>query len=271
MKKYTQMFLLILLGTLYPQTEPKQGFEKTRVDFNVPISPAFEILDEKPSSIVEPGSLREIAAILGATNTNPNSFGIEAAPFILFHKPSLPEYRRDASKRFLYRSRLSAAFVRNIQTQVSAGLRFTLLDETDLRLDENLNRLLADYARTYSGYLNDCLRDLNEDDPDLETKAAECADEKFTEDIRKVREEAKSKIWNKTIIETGIAVSGLSPDSLLKNLLLNRMALWFTSAFPLGESGQLFIGIKGLITRMDGTLNNNEASFAARGTLVNMI
>ncbi len=113
-----------------------------KLDFAIPESPAFNLLDVSESHILRPANVRELAAAVsqfvgaGGDVTIPRSFAIEFAPALILRGPTLTrsDYQKAA---FLYRLRFSAATSRPEDgaeaTMVAFGVRTTILDGADLR------------------------------------------------------------------------------------------------------------------------------------------
>ncbi len=261
---------------LYSQTDEDKFLKQASVDFAVPDAPAFQIIQADPTSILRPSSVREVAVTLGNTLTSgtiPDNYALELSPGLIFGK-SLQAYKKNP---FLYRARISVATKsgEDESRQVGAGLRFTLWDETDLRTNADLEKELIKIGNESNNLKVECVNELsqqgiNPDNPDYEKLLNECLEKKNFDNlsgaIEKQREIAKKKSWNAINVEAGFALSANSHDTLASNLVAQNYQWWFSGAFPLGEDGQILVGLNGGVNRNeDGELKNTSSNLGLRG------
>lgn len=131
-----------------------------RLDFAVPESPAFNLLEVSESNILRPSNVRELSVAAsqfvgsGADVTIPRAFAIEFAPTLILRGPRLTrsDYRKAP---FLYRFRVSGATSRpeggSEATMVAFGVRTTIVDGSDLRTNaagESFRQMLTAAATT---------------------------------------------------------------------------------------------------------------------------
>lgn len=278
-RKIIYLFIAILSlynPDLFSQEMPDTFLKKARVDFAVPDAPAFKILQTEPSSVLRPTSAREIAvtiANLFQGGTIPDNYALEISPGLIFGS-SLAKYRENP---FLYRARISFATksMENSARQIGAGIRLTLWDETDLRMDNILQTELKKLGEQSVNLMSECVSELAEEGIDSESpnfqellneRLEEKGFEKINPLIEERREAAKKKKWNAPIVEVGFAMSALSGDTLARNLAVDSYRWWLAGAFPLGSDGQVVAGLNGGITENEeGELKNSESNFGLRG------
>lgn len=277
--KILVLFILFLLSfsyKTYSQVKPDTFLVKAKVDFAVPDAPAFKILGTDPASVLRPSSTRDVAvtiANLFQGSKIPDNFSIELSPGLIFGK-SLSKYRENP---FFYRARFSFATksTENSKRQIGTGIRLTLLDNTDLRMDNVLMESLINQGKKRDQLKGECEKELidkkiDEMDPNFLMLLDKCIAEKeksqkFSEIIDSLRSVAKLKRWNAAIIELGIAASAFSNDSLYSDIAIDSYRWWLSGAFPLGEDGQIITGVNGGITKNDnGELKNTESNFGLR-------
>ena len=247
---------------------------KARLDYAVPDAPAFKMIDIDPSGIMRPTSARDLAGILSTIGSNGG--GIELAPGLLFGDPNLSQYKDDP---FWYRVRLSASMklVENGGKDIAFGVRTTILDKSDLRSDDLLTQKLVEIGHMSESIRNECkdyiVDTLRVDPIDNTSEFNRIFDSCYTARletyletnfdalIEHLRKQAKERNWNRAIMELGSAYLLSGSDSTLRSLTSSKYALWFSYGFPLGPSGQCFIGING--QRMIGKTGKLDASMAA--------
>lgn len=269
----------------------QQNAAKAWADYAVPDMPAFAVLGLDPTSILRPTSAREVGVAVANFLANgqvlPKAFAAELAPYMLLANKSLSDYQQN---RFWYRMRLSVGTKAGADggTDLGLGLRITLWDETDLRVDTNLQNKLVMFAHNREGVRSECtkkipiallradpvaygkrLEELVRDSLLAQLEQTGGTDSTLGIDatISVEREKAKQTKWNKQIVELGIAGMASSPDSSAKNLFAVRYALWLTGAVPIFRSdGQLIGSLRVAIARdAANSLKTGEGALAFRG------
>ncbi len=157
-----------------------QGRSATNVrsDLLVPDSPAFSVLAVAPETVVRPESPRDFAvSVLNGVDPEGNlqsGVAIDTAPYVLTGV-DLIDYRLDPLERFLSRTQLSIATVKGSSAndesvRASVGLRFTLFDRGDPRMDRSLDEAFyrtihaaRDQERAKLTQLSDVLETLQND------------------------------------------------------------------------------------------------------------
>jgi hypothetical protein len=141
---------LFVLGTLVwlraglLGAQSSSTLQQFQVDVAVPESPAFVLIGGTPSNLLRPTLMRDFSAGLSnfaskdGTVATPQNLGVEAAPAMLFYgrRLSLADYRKSP---VLYRLQASVAINtatnRDAPNQIALGVRTSLLNGTDPRMD----------------------------------------------------------------------------------------------------------------------------------------
>jgi hypothetical protein len=265
----------LIIQSAFSQQAPGTFLNKARIDYAVPDAPAFKVLQIDLSSVSRPVSAREVAITISNILQGgkiPDNYALEISPGLIFSN-SLPDYQKNP---FWYRTRISLATKtsENSARHLGAGIRVTLIDNTDLRMDKNLQTAMVKLGQQSDELKSECISELINEGVDAENpefeqllneKLEKKGFEKISDDIEKQREIYKKKKWNESIVEIGFAVSATSKDSLIDNLSANSYRWWLSGAFPLGEDGQIITGVNGGITKNDnGELKNTESNFGLR-------
>ncbi|MBK7934588.1 MAG: hypothetical protein KA956_12645 [Pyrinomonadaceae bacterium] len=262
------------------ETTKKKNEEakKDAADLSVPDSPGFTILGLTPQTVIRPGTPREFAtALINSLDENGNfqtGVAIDTAPFLLLFGDdvTLGEYRggikRDASgnmvrdpsgniiwnknnpsgyfTRMLSRTQFSLATTKGTteddkSAKIAAGVRFTLFDYGDPRLDEKLDQCfdrIAALIRTQA----------KREVPDWFASAA--GDERFKAvlirliennktDYKKCVDQSKERNFASSSFTIGGAGSWISPTGDSGKFTNNGFGFWGTLAYG-------FEGIAGL-------------------------
>lgn len=267
-------FALFITDNFSQQT-PAAFLNKARIDYAVPDAPAFKILQTDPSSVSRPISTREVAITISNLLQGakiPDNYALEISPGLIFSN-SLPDYQKNP---FWYRARISFATktLDNSKRQLGAGIRVTLVDNTDLRMDKSLQTELIKLGQKSDELKSESITELLSEGVDIENpdfekllneKLEKKGFEKISKEIEKQRDIYKKKKWNESIVEIGFAVSATSQDSVFENLSAESYRWWLSGAFPLGEDGQFITGLNGGITKNNnGELKNTESNFGLR-------
>lgn len=222
-----------------------------KTKYAVPDAPALTLLNGSSNNILKPGSVKDLAVgfseFINDKNqiSLPKSFAVEVSPGLLINGKnlSIQQYRENT---LLYRLRLSIATSRTQNnsnaTDLAFGLRITLSDNSDLRLQDNYVKDATALAEELNDIIDKAREKLG---PGADIKTIEASSE-FVETRKKLLEKLNEKwsqdTWNKNISEVAFAVKTSSKDSLAKNLLLTKLAAWYSSAYAIEDWGQLVIG-----------------------------
>jgi hypothetical protein len=246
----------------------KQKTGTARLNVAVPDAPAFKILDESPSAVMRPADVQEVAlAVAGFARTGgvlPRAFSAEFSPGMLVGGRSLTleQYR---SSPFWYRTRISAAAQRiddgSGRRQASLGVRITLIDNADPRMDDGFLRKLSGLAQS----INRVARGVQETRPTGTGQLSEPSVDQLEQQLDDLRAEQKDSLWNASVMELGAAMRFVSSDSLLQNVHADKYSGWFGASFPVSRSGQFIFGVSGTLQRrVSGSLDSSSFSISGR-------
>ncbi len=138
---------LVFVSLLRGQAAPDTAAYKYILDYHVPTSPAFGILDISPQQVVRAGAAKPFVAgiftdYLKTQKLNPG-IAIDFSPYVLLGGgfKNIKEYQGNPEKRILANTMISFATIKNsIDTanmDIGLGLRITLFDSHDLFSNEN--------------------------------------------------------------------------------------------------------------------------------------
>ncbi len=284
--KYT--LLLLVLFTL-TKLLTAQDLDSSKIkagwgtlNFSVPQAPALIALGASTDNLLKPTSVRAAAFSIGnylLTNGSviPKDLAVEISPMLLNSKVTLYDYNKH---KFWYRSRLSLGSQQSTATgsfELSEGLRFTLIDKTDLRTnkvflnklqtylindavsladarkpflnDDRFKILLEKYNIITPQNLNDALAD--DSKADLIKAFNDYVDELNStrgippDYVEKLRDKVRDSLWNAPIWELAAALVETSPDSLIQDIkTVNKFDVWSTVGLPVMSKGQILLGLK---------------------------
>ncbi len=287
MKRFSLILtLLILCNHIAAQIDSSHAIKVGwgTLDYAIPESPAFKLLGSNPDNILKPTSVRTVALSVGnyflsSGSTIPKSLAVEISPLLFNGNVSLYDYNKN---KFWYRFRFSlgTSTLSNGGYGVAEGIRFTIVDRSDLRTDKELDvffgqylqkdaeaksKAIALYAAQNDINTNDVFRKLgDEEHPDtvlqnrIKKISLQFLSDRFADPsaLSAYRAHRKQELWNASILEVGAAALQTSSDSLVKNLHLSQVGFWSTAGFPLGKKGQLLFGAKlGIIDSVQWNTN----------------
>lgn len=149
-------FIILSLGILLSvpvfaqnDTDPEAAFNY-KLDYSVPESPAFSVLDANPAMVARGTSAQELIInlannLINQENLN-SGIAVDFNPFFVFGGKfeNINEYRGNYLKRVLGNTQLSFATTTHNDFPndmlVSAGVRFTLYDSKDLLFSKDLGK-----------------------------------------------------------------------------------------------------------------------------------
>lgn len=249
-------------------------------DFAVPDPPALKLLDLDDAKLLRPVSVRalttQLASASGSAAFIPRAFAVEFSPLMLMNGEhlSLEDYTR---KKLWYRLRASLATKRGegakARTQVAAGLRIALQDDSDLRTNaryiEQLLRL-TDWKRDSMELFQKAQIALEipvtREPTEAERKqinvevqrglaAFPAKSKALTDSVKQIAEEAQ---WNANAFDLALGAVGSSADSTGGGSRFDGVSGWATKGWRLGGSAQLLLGARGAYERdIKDTLNTD--------------
>lgn len=268
--KYIRFTFIILLcvfsGNLAGQVSPQDTalVKNFRLNFAIPDLPAFKIMGTNPSNILRPSSPKALSAVVsdfgsGGQVILPASFAAEVAPYILLKSNSLTLSEYDKHSE-LYSLRFSIGTQRDpendITTNLAIGARMTLIDEGDLKNDQEYRQqlfdILAQKVAAKDAFQLQYLKQNNltiqevAGNPGLLQQQEDYVNQQIKRDfdasIDSLNTAYKERNWNKKKLDIAVATLGTSPDSLAKDTKFSKFSLWATYGTPLGQHGQLLLG-----------------------------
>lgn len=214
-----------------------------KLDYNVPESPAFAVLDANPTTIMRASTPQEIITQLASNFLSGNEvspgLAFDFNPYFAFggRLKSVKEYRNSYGKRFLANLQLSIATINSMDFPddllFSGGLRATLFDSKDLIFDEELgkdidNALLPD---TDPGPMNSDDQGTIVDNPAL----------------KQAYINAKTRYMEKAggSLALGYAIAGRARDNSFKtdSIVTYRHQAWLVGQYDFGKSGMSINGM----------------------------
>lgn len=285
--------IIVILFTLLLHAHAQSGDTSMQpgwanLDYYVPESPAFKILGTNPDHILKPTSVRKVALSVGDYFLNtgsvlPKDLSVEISPLLLNSKASLNDYNQH---KFLYRMRLSVGTASNANGSyaIAEGLRFTIIDKSDLRTNTSFLQTITTTLgaavnaedKAIPAYIKENhlkmtpvqLREAMEKDSVLYNKILAfetqyIPDKSVPPDsLAALREVYRNELWNAPIWEVGVATLQTSKDSLVRNLGFSQIGFWTTAGVPISKKGQLLIG--GKLGFVDSTSWQTTASLGVR-------
>jgi hypothetical protein len=227
-----------------PQASPSDtgdNITQRDVDLTVPESPAFTVLGVNPETVTRPTTAREFAtSILNGVDQRGNfqsGVALDFAPYLTFfgQQTSLFSYRHSLMERFLARTQFSFATTKGVtdsdkSARLALGLRLTLWDTGDPRLDNALDACYADA-------LNNRRLEANE----LRTFPGETAAQKaerlvnrkavLAELVKPCNDAARKRNWNASGWIVGVAPSWISQTGQTRDYGWNGGGFWTSVAY----------------------------------------
>ena len=220
----------------------------------VPGSPAFELLPEQPSEVVNAATPKDLAARLRTWSSGGRlwaGMALDARPLVQA-SGSMTRYRSSWLRRMALRTVLSAGTA--VPTEGSRdvlfalGVRLPLVDRGDPRCDSSYQERMArawDAAASAAG------------PPAFGASAADLAQraESASVALDSLRQAFTGGHWNALKLDVGFAGSGtaregrLNPDALMRN----RGGVWAAAALPVGHVAELTVSGKAIWARTDSS------------------
>ena len=217
------------------------GISQIDVDMPVPESPAFTVLGVTPENVTHPTTGREFqTALLNGVDQRGNfqtGLALDFIPYLTFagKSTSLFSYKNSRMERFLARSQVSFATAKGAtdgdkSTRLALGLRLTLWDTGDPRLDDQLESC-------YGEALNDDKFEEEEylpapgDSADLKKKKLGKRKLLLAEMTKPCDDEVRKRNWNASGWIVGLAPSWISKSGETKNFVWNGGGFWTSLAY----------------------------------------
>lgn len=147
MDRYGIILLFFLAQAMFGQENDSLAYH-FKLDYDVPESPAFSILDANPNTIMRGSAAKELAINIANSfvteNTQASGVALDFNPYFVFggRLDNVKEYWEKPAKRILANTQLSFASITSDafpdDNLISLGLRITLFDALDLLFDKQL-------------------------------------------------------------------------------------------------------------------------------------
>jgi hypothetical protein len=298
MKPIIKIILSILcfnVGTIEAQDIDSVTLSKMKLNFVVPDLPAFSVLGSEPSNLLRPSTPQAFAMSFSEFYQDkkiqiPKAFALEISPALLLNAKKGPlQLERYIKNQTINSLRISIGSSTDSLLSISGrslaiGARISLINKGDFSID-----MLTKIAKELRGFRknttekflplfaikngidttkldwedlifsNEALRkkfNLELDSSENQIQAS------FLKNIQKIKDDYKKDHWNDEKLDLAFALLSSSPDSLVKNIRFNKIALWLTYAAKTGKNSQLLIGAnsgysKNLLDTSKLTLNKN--------------
>src|SRR5688572_11574525 len=204
-----------------------------KIDFAVPDAPAMKLLEVNESSILRPQTVRELGVAVGQFRGTdrfavPKQFAVEVSPWLLAPHLRLTSYN---AKRFLHALRVSGATGRDSldRAQIAFGIRFSLVDEQDLRRqgafgsDTAITNLTTAILAVYA----DARRRVGATAPLVLNDEEQSVVKALSDSIK---DSWRDRHWNARSLEFAFGGRLLAVDSLGNDADMDEMAAWITYA-----------------------------------------
>ncbi len=210
-----------------------------KLDYNIPESPAFSILEANPTTIMRASTPQEIITHLASDFLSGNrvspGLALDFNPYFVFggRLQNITEYRNSGWKRFLANMQISVATINAEEFPddllFSGGLRATLFDSKDILFDKKLGR---DIDMALIPDPTDDPGPLQNNDQGIiqsNTKLSEA----YTKAKTRYRETAGGSI------AIGYAIAGRAKNISFKtdSIVTYRHQAWVSGQYDMGKSG----------------------------------
>jgi hypothetical protein len=243
------VLVLVAMAALVPAASSEAQLASSAVklvnlDLAVPDSPAFAILGLSPETVVRPSTPRDLATtLLNGVDRRGNlqsGLAVDFAPLFLFGGNGLTynDYKTRKSTQIWGRTQLSFATAKGVgegdkSLRASAGIRSTLWDKGDPRLDAGLVRCLDAIPPPPApviALITQAARDQweAEQTAQIQPKVQEC------------QAASKKRRWNASSFAIGVAPSFQSQTGESGDLDYAGSALWGSLALGLSTSATNF-------------------------------
>jgi hypothetical protein len=231
-----------------------------KLDFAVPDLPAFNALESEPGNLLRPSTPKDFSLVLnqfynGNNIVIPQKIAVEIAPITLlrYNRLTLEDYQKTP---VLYNSRISLGTVQDSLSvsKVALGFRTTLINRGDIKNENYLTEIYATLGvlgKSRSDYIDAELerRGISEEEFALDEDLQEELNSNYedikmqTDSVENLIKEYQNKNWNAEKLDVAFSIVGTSPDSIVGNIKYNSFSGWATYARPVGENGQLMLGV----------------------------
>ena len=244
------IYILILSFFLNTQTTAQNDSSKAangkgyqyKLDYDIPESPAFSILDANPTNVMRGSAAKEFVVNLASNFVSKKSQTTGAAvdfnPYFVFggRLRNINDYHKSYLKKLLANTQLSMASIATDDfpndNLMSAGVRITLFDDFDLLKDKKLGSDISEAL-------------IPTDDPSLpggtrdETEPLIIENEKLKYAYEMAKERLKKKKGGSMSLGAAIAKRAKSGIIHSDSLVNFRNQIWLSSQYSFGQGTNL--------------------------------
>ncbi|HET6891335.1 MAG TPA: hypothetical protein VFH31_09555 [Pyrinomonadaceae bacterium] len=248
------------VATSPPQDADDKNLTTVDVDLAVPESPAFTVLGVTPENVTHPTSAREFAtSFLNGVDQRGNfqtGLALDFLPYLTFFgkETSLSDYAKSRMERFLARTQFSFATAKGVtdqdkSTRLALGLRMTLWDKGDPRLD-SLLEACYDKADDDPRFEDDAYVPAPDDPQEVKDQKFLKREQLLAELTKPCDDDARKRNWNASGWIVGAAPSWISKTGETRNFVWNGGGFWSSIAYgfenvkALQNSSQLIFHVR---------------------------
>ncbi|HEU4796350.1 MAG TPA: hypothetical protein VFT02_12010 [Pyrinomonadaceae bacterium] len=217
-----------------------------QVDLSVPESPAFTVLGVTPETVTRPTTPREFAtSFLNGVDQQGNfqtGLAMDFVPYLTFFggQTSLSSYSKSRVERFLARTQVSFATTKGASdddksSRLALGLRLTLFDKGDPRLDTQLRDCYREKLKVNRDRLEEFDQPPNDEDDDVRALRLKNREGVLLEAVKPCNEVARKRNWNATGWIVGAAPSWISETGETADFHWNGAGVWTSFAYGFEE------------------------------------
>lgn len=218
-----------------------KNIDEINADLAVPESPAFTVLGVTPQTVSHPTIPREFAtSLLNGVDERGNfqtGLALDFVPYLTFFgkDTSLFSYAHHRMERFLARTQVSFATTKGVtdddkSTRLALGLRMTIFDKGDPRVDDNLETCYTN-ALNHPDFQTEEFVLLPEDSDAEKAKKLRKRGERVAQLIDVCDVKARKDNWNASAWIVGLAPSWISKTGATKDYVWNGGGFWSTIGY----------------------------------------
>ena len=234
-----------------------------KLDYDIPESPAFSILDANPSTVMRGSAAKEVmlqfANGISSGNRMATGVAVDFIPYFVLggRLKNIDEYRNSQSKRILANTQFSFASLTSVKfptdNLLSAGLRITLFDSRDLLSNKELGSEIDKIL----------LPKENPDVPQIDPSTGQLVDISSSNiislpELSNAYANTKEKLRNMKggAVSIGMATAGrmLNGAFHLDSLLAYKNQFWISGQYSFGKG----INISGLAMYRNNIIQNKD-------------
>ncbi len=234
---YILCILLSLIGSAQEDSKTGNEAHKFKLDYNVPESPAFSILDANPTTVMRGNAAQEVVISLASSIFSNNAISpglaVDVNPFFVLggRLQSINEYKNNFGKRILANTQFSFATVDSKKFPndllISSGIRITLFDTKDMIFDQEL-------SNSIDTELGNNIPRPNPNNPIVETQYVD------NPTLEEAYKNAKKRYLSKRggSLSLGYAIAGRALNSSYKtdSITTYRHQAWLSGQYDFGKN-----------------------------------